>query len=46
MPLKGEDGTRPLVERVEAFVPSLTEKVTVLDSAEFELPSVTTRSGR
>jgi fructoselysine-6-phosphate deglycase len=37
---KGEDGARPLAERVEAFAPTVSDKVTVLDTAEFELPGV------
>lgn len=36
--LKGEDAGRPLVERVEAFVPSITDTLTVIDTADFELP--------
>jgi fructoselysine-6-phosphate deglycase len=38
--LKGEDTTRPLVERVEKFVPSVTDLITVIDSAELDLPGV------
>jgi fructoselysine-6-phosphate deglycase len=38
---KGEDGTRPLVQRVEKFVPTVTDSVLVLDTAEFDLPGVT-----
>jgi fructoselysine-6-phosphate deglycase len=37
---KGEDAARPLAERVEAFAPTVSDKVTVLDTAEFELPGV------
>ena len=37
---KGEDATRPLVERVEKFVPNHTDKVVVFDTADFELPGV------
>ncbi|WP_432563910.1 SIS domain-containing protein [Kineococcus sp. SYSU DK003] len=37
---KGEDETRPLAERVEKFVPDHTEKVLVLDTADFDLPGV------
>src|SRR4051794_7753729 len=40
--LKGEDATRPLVERVEKFVPSVTSRMLVLDSADVELPGVPT----
>jgi fructoselysine-6-phosphate deglycase len=38
--LKGEDAARPLVERVEKFVPTVTSSMLVIDSAEFELPGV------
>jgi fructoselysine-6-phosphate deglycase len=38
---KGEDGTRPLLERVEKFVPTVTDSVLVLDTAELDLPGVT-----
>lgn len=38
--LKGEDASRPLVERVEKFAPGYTEKVWVLDSADVDLPDV------
>lgn len=37
---KGEDAYRPLAERVENFVPSYTDKLTVLDSKEFVLPGI------
>ncbi|MFN3832608.1 MAG: SIS domain-containing protein [Allorhizobium sp.] len=37
---KGEDSLRPLAERVENFAPAYTEKMTVLDTAEFELPGI------
>lgn len=40
---KGEDASRPLVERVERFVPSYTDKVRVLDTAEFALPGISER---
>lgn len=36
----GEDAARPLVERVGRFAPTVTEKVTVLDTAAFSLPGV------
>ncbi len=36
----GEDASRPLVERVVAFAPTVTEKLTVLDTADFELPGI------
>lgn len=37
---KGEDALRPLAERVENFAPSYTDKMTVLDTAEFDLPGI------
>ncbi len=37
---KGEDSSRPLVERVERFLPSFTDKVHVFDTAQFELPGI------
>jgi fructoselysine-6-phosphate deglycase len=39
--LKGEDASRPLVDRVESFVRSHTDRVTVIDSADVEMPGVT-----
>jgi fructoselysine-6-phosphate deglycase len=36
----GEDSARPLVERVGRFVPEVTDKVTVLDTASVDLPGV------
>jgi fructoselysine-6-phosphate deglycase len=41
--LKGEDPARPLAERVEAFAPRYTSKLTVLDAADFDLPGVSPR---
>ena len=38
--LKGEDAARPLADRVEAFVPRYTSKMTVLDAADYDLPGV------
>ena len=38
--LKGEDATRPLANRVEAFAPQYTRKLTVLDSADYDLPGI------
>ena len=35
--LKGEDAGRALIERVEAFVPRITDTLTVIDTADFEL---------
>jgi fructoselysine-6-phosphate deglycase len=40
---KGEDSARPLADRVEAFVPEVTEKLNVIDTAEFELSGVSPR---
>ncbi|MCO5970258.1 SIS domain-containing protein [Actinoallomurus soli] len=40
---KGEDETRPLAERVEAFVPQYTDKLSVFDTAEFALPGISPR---
>jgi fructoselysine-6-phosphate deglycase len=37
---KGEDASRPLVERVERFVPTYTDKIRVFDTAEFALPGI------
>ncbi|WP_134500258.1 SIS domain-containing protein [Microvirga pakistanensis] len=37
---KGEDASRPLVERVERFLPEYTDKIRVLDTAEFALPGI------
>jgi len=37
---KGEDATRPLAERVEAFAPNYTDKLRVFDTATFELPGI------
>ena len=31
---------RPLADRVEKFAPDYTDKLTVLDTAEFELPGI------
>jgi fructoselysine-6-phosphate deglycase len=41
--LKGEDATRPLVERVEKFVPSVSSAMLVLDAADIDLPGVPAR---
>lgn len=38
--LQGEDGARPLTERVISFVPTVTEKMRVLDTADFVLPGI------
>lgn len=37
---KGEDAYRPLAERVEAFAPKVTDRLTVLDSRDFALPGI------
>jgi fructoselysine-6-phosphate deglycase len=37
---KGEDEARALAERVEAFAPQVTDKVTVFDTADFSLQGV------
>ncbi|MGQ9367261.1 SIS domain-containing protein [Azospirillum sp. ST 5-10] len=37
---KGEDASRPLVERVERFAASYTDKLAVFDTAAFALPGV------
>ncbi|MBZ9734214.1 SIS domain-containing protein [Mesorhizobium sp. CA18] len=37
---KGEDSARPLADRVEKFAPTYTDKLTVLDTADFELPGI------
>lgn len=38
--LKGEDATRPLLERVEHFVPGVTSSMRVIDAASFDLPGI------
>lgn len=38
--LKGEDATRPLADRVETFASRHTGKLTVLDSADYDLPGI------
>jgi fructoselysine-6-phosphate deglycase len=38
--LTGEDSARPLSQRVERFAPRFTDKVTVLDTKDFELQGV------
>jgi fructoselysine-6-phosphate deglycase len=37
---KGEDASRALVDRVQAWAPTVTDKVRVIDTAEFELPGI------
>ncbi len=41
--LKGEDDERPLTDRVERFAKTVTEKVRVIDSADFDLPGISDR---
>ncbi|MCL6444428.1 MAG: SIS domain-containing protein [Alicyclobacillus sp.] len=38
--LKGEDATRPLANRVEDFAKNHTDRLTVLDSRDFDLPGI------
>jgi len=38
--LKGEDETRPLVERVERFAEKITKELTVIDTKEFALDGI------
>ena len=38
--IKGEDKTRPEMERVEKFVNRVSRKVTVFDTKEFELKGI------
>jgi fructoselysine-6-phosphate deglycase len=40
MIFKGEDDARPLTERVEAFVPRVTDRSIVIDAAAFDLPGI------
>lgn len=37
---KGEDDLRPLADRVERFVPQYTDKLAVLDTADFKLEGI------
>jgi fructoselysine-6-phosphate deglycase len=37
---KGEDASRQLVLRIEDWAPSITDRVTVIDAARFELPGI------
>jgi len=37
---KGEDALRPLADRVQNFAPEYTDRLTVLDTAEFALPGI------
>lgn len=38
--VKGEDAARPLADRVEAFAPTVTSKLRVFDTRDFELPGL------
>ena len=38
--LKGQDATRPLMDRVERFAQTYTNKLTVIDTAEYELAGI------
>lgn len=40
---KGEDRARPLSDRVEAFASTVTDKLTVIDAAAFDLPGISDR---
>ena len=40
MLFKGEDSSRPLVDRAEAFALTYTDKLTVLDTAGYRLPGI------
>jgi fructoselysine-6-phosphate deglycase len=40
---KGEDETRVLTERVEAFAPTYTDKLSVFDTAQLSLPGISGR---
>lgn len=37
---KGEDALRPLADRVQNFVPNYTDRLSVLDTADFALPGI------
>ncbi|MFI5065750.1 MAG: SIS domain-containing protein [Streptosporangiales bacterium] len=41
--LKGEDGTRPLADRVAGFVARYSGKLAVVDTASYELPGISAR---
>ena len=40
MLFKGEDASRPLVDRAENFARTYTDKLLILDTAEFKLPGI------
>lgn len=41
---KGEDASRPLVERLETWASTISERVIVIDAAEFELPGISSHT--
>jgi fructoselysine-6-phosphate deglycase len=41
---KGEDACRPLVDRLEAFAPAYTDKLSILDTATMPLPGISSRT--
>lgn len=41
--LKGEDQARSLADRVERFAPKVTDQITVIDTADVELPGLSTK---
>jgi fructoselysine-6-phosphate deglycase len=44
--LKGEDATRPLTDRVERFAREHTDRLRVIDAADFEMPGISPRVRR
>ncbi|WP_046173613.1 SIS domain-containing protein [Domibacillus indicus] len=38
--LKGEDETRPLMDRVERFAEKVTKELTVIDTKDFDMPGI------
>ncbi|MFD2443817.1 SIS domain-containing protein [Bacillus sp. CGMCC 1.16607] len=38
--LKGEDETRPLIDRVEMFAEKITKNLTIIDTKDFEMPGI------
>jgi fructoselysine-6-phosphate deglycase len=38
--IKGEDETRPLVDRVERFAEKITKELTIIDTKDFEMPGI------
>jgi fructoselysine-6-phosphate deglycase len=41
---KGDDSCRPLVDRLEAFAPAYTDKLSILDTAKMPLPGISART--